>query len=262
MPAHRDAPPRRREIGLVGDRILAVGQVVGGVGQQLDQGDAHVGRGTLGPAGREQVEAVQHQPAEAGIVLGQVVDVGRADRPGRARLRLRAVEIRWAFDLEREFDPRQPRIESGRRVVAAGVRHQRQRVTRVVAFAVGADHQGARQVVDTVHQARLGLRGQGVGRCAPGHADARDALAAVDADVVGRQAEVVAQQAHEQRALARHAGRRGTVEHLDEVDRVVAAAAETAQHFQPARVAAMELHAPPPGSWIVVCCEVSSRSTR
>ncbi len=42
--AHRHALARGGEVGLVGDRVLPIREVVGGVGQQLDQHDAEVGR--------------------------------------------------------------------------------------------------------------------------------------------------------------------------------------------------------------------------
>ena len=76
MAPHRHALVRGGEIGLVGDRVLAVRQVVGRIGQQLDQRHADVGGGALVPAGREQAQPVEHQAAKAGVVLRQVVDVG------------------------------------------------------------------------------------------------------------------------------------------------------------------------------------------
>ena len=80
--AHRDALAGGGEVGLVGDRVLPVGEVVGGVGQQLDQRDAEIGRRALGPARHQQAQAVEHQAAEALVVLGQVVDVGPAPTSG------------------------------------------------------------------------------------------------------------------------------------------------------------------------------------
>ena len=84
--ADRDAAARGAEVGLGGDRVLLVAQVVADVGQQLDQRDA---RGRPGCArasrGIEQRQPVEHQPAEARVVLGEVVDLRRsaAARAGR-----------------------------------------------------------------------------------------------------------------------------------------------------------------------------------
>ena len=89
--AHGDAPARRAEVGLAGDGVLVVAEVVGGVGQRLDQGDADVGGAALGPLGHRLAEPVEDQPAERGVVLGEVRQVRRrADAPGGSRPRARS----------------------------------------------------------------------------------------------------------------------------------------------------------------------------
>ena len=72
--AQRDPAPRGAEVGLGGDRVLAPRQLVGHVGQRLHQRDADVGRVALRPRRRQLAEPLQHGAAEAGEVLGQVVD--------------------------------------------------------------------------------------------------------------------------------------------------------------------------------------------
>ncbi len=72
--ARRDAPARRAQVGLGGDRVLVVAQVVRGVGQDVQQDHAQVGRVPLAPGGHQDREPVEHQPPEAVEVLGEVVD--------------------------------------------------------------------------------------------------------------------------------------------------------------------------------------------
>ena len=80
MPAQRDAAARGAEVGLGADRVLLVAQVIRGVREHLGQRDAEVGGVRLGPPRREHRQPVQHHLQEAGVVLGQVVDVRRAWR--------------------------------------------------------------------------------------------------------------------------------------------------------------------------------------
>ncbi|NHB84428.1 hypothetical protein G7085_06920 [Tessaracoccus sp. HDW20] len=53
--------------------------MVGGVGEQLHQGDAEVGLVTFSPVRHGDGHPVEQQPPEGGVVLGEVVDHG----PGR-----------------------------------------------------------------------------------------------------------------------------------------------------------------------------------
>ncbi len=144
--AHRDALARGGEVGLVGDGVLPVGEVVGGIGQQLDQHDAEIGR----PSARSS-------PAPAGSA-GRASAGGSPDSPWRdSRYPARTAtsgghtggcaqsKSARAFDLEGEFDRGQPRIEAGGRIVAAGIGDDAERIGGIVAGAVGADHQGARR---------------------------------------------------------------------------------------------------------------------
>ena len=52
--AQRDPAAGGVEVGLGGDRVLPVGELVGDVGQQLDERHADVGGDALGPPRREQ----------------------------------------------------------------------------------------------------------------------------------------------------------------------------------------------------------------
>ena len=257
--AHRDAIARRVQIGLGGDRVLPIRQVVGGVSEQFDQRDADIGRRALGPARREHAQAVEHQAPKARVVLGQGVDVGARQRLRRARRHGSAVEIGRAFDLERKLDRREHRVEARRRQLAARIDEQAQGVAREVARRRRPDDECARQVVDAVDEQRVGARGQVVGRGDPQGRDDGNALAAVYAHVVGREREAGAQQAHEQRALAQQGVGLEVVAHLDEFDRV--GAARKLQHFEPARVAAMDFHAPPPAKLKLDVCVLASSST-
>ena len=98
----------------------------------------------------------------------------------------RAIEVRRAFDLERELDVRQLRVEAVRRLVAAGAGAQMQRVAREVAEHRGADHERARQVVDAIDQRGVGARRQVVGGGHPFDGNRREPLAAVDQHVAVR----------------------------------------------------------------------------
>ena len=84
VPPHRDAPARRAEVGLRRHRVLVVAELVADVREQLDERDLEVGRVALVPVGRDHGHPVEHQPPEARVVLGQVVDLGLVEGPGRA----------------------------------------------------------------------------------------------------------------------------------------------------------------------------------
>jgi hypothetical protein len=166
------------------------------------------------------------------------------------------------FDLERELDLREPGVEAGRRLIASRGGEQMQRVAREIAGERGADDERAREVVDAVDQLGVGAWRQRVGRRSPLDRHGRDARAAVDADVVGREREAGSQQPHEERPLAQLLDRLEQVAHLEELDRV--GAAELAQHLEPAHVAADLPHDPPPpgGTAKPACCTLPSSRTR
>ena len=74
--ADGDAFPRRAEIRLGGNGVLAVAEVVGNVGKEFDEHYSEVGSVPFVPPGVDDGDPVQQQLTEALVVLGQVVDVG------------------------------------------------------------------------------------------------------------------------------------------------------------------------------------------
>jgi hypothetical protein len=112
--AQRYATARGEQIGLGGDGVLPVTQLIGGVCHQFGEHDADVGFARRSPGGEKLVHSVEHDLAEGGIVLGQIVDRRRRRQIGRAvRRDRRAVEIGAALDLERESNFGELRVESG-----------------------------------------------------------------------------------------------------------------------------------------------------
>ena len=207
MPAHRDASARGAQVGFGGDRVLVVAEVIGGVRQRLHQRDAEVRHVTLLPRRHVQREAVEEQLAEAGVVLGEVVDLRRGRRWRHARRLVGAVQRLRAVQAEVQRDAGIARIEAGiglpaGRVIARGRIHQAQAVRGVVAFAVEHDAQ-AGVIVHVRFQ--LGVHAE--------HAQPGDAVAAADA-YVGH--------AETLRDLAEqvHAQADAVVAHLDVVDAV------------------------------------------
>ena len=104
MPPHRDALARRIQIGFGCYGILVIAQLVAGVGQHFNQGNLQVGHVPLGPTGQHQCQAVQNQLAKAGIVFGQIVNLGFDQHSRWARPRHRTIQIRWAIHFEREIN--------------------------------------------------------------------------------------------------------------------------------------------------------------
>ena len=240
--AQRRPPPGRAQVGLGGHRVLAVGQLVGHVGQDLHQGDADVGRGPLGPPGGQQAEPVEQQPPERPVVLGQVVDRGDHRRLRGAALLLPAVELRRALDLERERHLGQQGVEAGGRVVAAGAGDQAQGVAGEVAPVRGADDQDGGGFVEAGHQGGVLAGRQGGGRRHPLDRHHRHPLAAGDGDVGRPQAGRGLEQPHEQGALAEGLRRGVGVGHLDVLDAV--GRPGLLDRPQPALVAAGVPHGP------------------
>jgi hypothetical protein len=208
VPPHRRAPPRRAEVGLGRDRVLPVAQVVADVSQQLDERDPQVRRVALAPLGNQGGDAVEHQPAEAGVVFGEVADLRLRARLRRAGASPHAVEVGRAENLERETDggedwiePRRglPKLRAGfvsaGRARARGVAREAQRVGGEVARLAHLDDEYVRP------------RGR---RRAPRAADGfrdpnvADALAAFDQYVVGlkRAGRERLDEVNQQRALA------------------------------------------------------------
>ncbi len=167
--AQRDALAGGAEVGLGGNRVLVVAQLVTQVGHRLHQGYLHVGRVALLPVRHDRGQPVEHQAAEAAVVLGQVVDQRGGQVLGRALVDRRAVEIAVAVDLEGEAQAGKLRVEAVRRVGLALPGHQAQDVGRVVA-------------------ARAGLQGDNVVRGGGDlDGDALDAHPAFDDEVAVRQ---------------------------------------------------------------------------
>ena len=104
MAPQRYAPARGTEIGLGRDRILLVAQLVADVRQQFGERDAVVGLAALLPLRHELRHAIEQQAAEAGVVLGEIVDLGRVLLRRRAVALRLAVEVGRALDLEGEVD--------------------------------------------------------------------------------------------------------------------------------------------------------------
>ena len=155
MPAQGNAQPGGAEIGFGGDGILLPGYLVADMGQHLDQHDGLVRRAALGPPRHQRGEPVQHEAAEAVIILGEIVN--RRVRPhlGRADMAGATVEVGGAAGLERERDDGQFRIEAVRRVGGGigGRARQHQFVERIVVdLAVGHRHrQHSAGLLDGLH---------------------------------------------------------------------------------------------------------------
>ena len=147
--AHGDAEAGGAQVGLGGDGILVVAEPVADVGEQLEEHDADVRHVPLLPLRHRQGETVQEELPEAGVVLGEIVDVGGRLRPGRADGRRLAVEIGGAAGLEREGDRGELRIEAVHRRVGLTPllveRDQAQHVLRGVARARDLDLEGVVQ---------------------------------------------------------------------------------------------------------------------
>ena len=74
MATHGDTLACRAQVGFGGHGVLVVAEIVGGVGEHLNHGDAQIGRAALLPGGHHHGQTVEHQTTEAGVVFGQVVD--------------------------------------------------------------------------------------------------------------------------------------------------------------------------------------------
>jgi hypothetical protein len=136
---HRDPPPGGAQVRLGGDRVLEVAQPVGRVGQQLHQRDLEVGGVPLGPARQGGGQPVEHQPAEALVVLGQIVELRLRQHHRRAVVLAGAVKVGVAGGLEGEGHRVEPRVEPGRRGAASPEADEPQLVGGEVAGPVDRD---------------------------------------------------------------------------------------------------------------------------
>ncbi|KQZ61380.1 hypothetical protein ASD67_19320 [Sphingopyxis sp. Root1497] len=197
--------------GLGPHRILEPARLVGGIGERLDERDAEIGGAAFGPARQADRHAVEHQLAETVIILGEIVDrraegARRAGSVGRG-----AVERRGAFGLEAEIERGEHRVEERRHRVIDRPEPHRQPIGRIIACGVERERQAVR------HRPRRDV----------GDADAGDAGAAADAEIVGveqrharRENAVVAQEDERQQPLAQLRSRRVAVDNLEIVDAV------------------------------------------
>ena len=165
VPANRDAPPRRAEIGLGCDRVLVVAQQIADMGEQFDEGDTQIRRIALLPVGRQGGDTVQHQLPEARVVFREVIELRRRGQRGEDRLLLLAVEVARAIGLEREGGRSEQRVERRRVEARSGRGLDGQPVGRVV--TIGAQMQ----------QQRVAVEGDVVDR------DRRDPIAAADDEI-------------------------------------------------------------------------------
>ena len=104
VPDDGTALRRGRERGLGGDPVLQVAELVAGRAEQLGQHHAEVRLVTLDPLRVGAGGVVQQGRAEAGEVLGQVVDQRAAAGQRRAGRRRGAIQRGRAAGLERERD--------------------------------------------------------------------------------------------------------------------------------------------------------------
>ena len=136
VPPHGDALPGRAEVGFRSDRVLVIAELVPGIGNGFDQRHLHIGRVSFGPIWHQGRQAVEHELAEAGVILGQVIDIRGRHVLGWADVFNLAVEVARAVDLESESDRRKLRIEPGGRIAILFVRDQTQDVVGVIPRAV------------------------------------------------------------------------------------------------------------------------------
>ena len=181
MPPQRDPSARGVQVGFRGHRVLLVAELVGDVGEKLDEGDLQIGHVPFDPVGHGQRHPVQQQPGEAVVVLGRVVDNRERRRNRRAGSAVGAVVIGGAGGAESEGCARVTRVEArvgpiARPAVRVSLDHA-ERVGRAVSGPVdGDDH----RVVE--------LRVVGTLNLDSAHGDAGNPPAAVDTDVGGPQA--------------------------------------------------------------------------
>jgi hypothetical protein len=183
--------------------------------QYLHQRHAEVGGIALGPVRHGRGHPVEHQLAETGPVAGQVVGGrSRSARRGDWR-RFGAVESGRAFDLEREADLGELPVHIGGRVGVDRPLPEREAIGREVTGLI--ERQSQRLAV--------GLERRREDR------DALDPRAAGQGEIVfGERRDTVGLEEGDVEQLLRHAGGRGAVEYLDEVDAV---------QFQPAALVVM-----------------------
>jgi hypothetical protein len=222
--AYGDAAAGGVEIGLGGDRVLVVADLVGGVGEEFDQGGAEVGGVALDPVGGGEAEPVEDDFAEGVVVAGGVVDDGCGSEGGRkAGALVRAVEGGGAVGLEAELGFVVPLVEPGEGLGAGPPVGVRVHDGEPVRGRVPGPVDGHVQLV-----VQLGVVLALDGDVEDG--DAGDAAPAVDADVL---------RAQPARGLAEEGDGEGeaVVADLDGVDAVQARGADAVPpRFRPGRL--------------------------
>ena len=192
-------------------------------------------------SGMTGAKPVEHELAEAGVVLGQVVDRRRRRDRRRALRRRRAVERRRALGLEGELDGGGDRIPALRhtRRVRLRVVDDRERVVGRVAVGVGAYHEHVigrrqrREVGPLLGAQIVGVRGVGevllIGAIGPRDAqplapyaagEEQVALAVAGAVAVRAEQPRLEQPQHQRALLRRIDPEREVIEHLEIVDAV------------------------------------------
>jgi hypothetical protein len=116
----RLASTGRIQIGLVGDRVLEVGEVVAFGREQLQEGDPEIGRTALGPRRVALGCEIDVQLPEAGVVAGEVVQRRLDECAGRAVVVGCAIEVDRATrpdvdrsDREEAIQPRERSVRDG-----------------------------------------------------------------------------------------------------------------------------------------------------
>src|SRR5438034_2110036 len=133
MASDRDTSMSRSQVSLCSDGILLVAQVVADVGQQFYQNDTKVSRVALFPLRQQYRHAIEHQLAQARVVLGQVIDLWFRTGLRRAYLLIQAIKVVRAIDLEREVNSREQRVKVIRLPQIFGIAYETQRVDREIA---------------------------------------------------------------------------------------------------------------------------------
>jgi len=264
MPAHRDALARGAEVGLGGDRVLVVAEVIAEVCEQLHDDDAEIGGAALLPIGHDLREPIEQDLAKAAVVLGEVIERRRGRDRRLARRRGGAVERRRALGLEREVDRRGDGIPILRGLGCVGLRisDDGERVLGGVAELVGAHDEHVvgrrqrREVGPLLGREIVGVRGVGevllIGAIGPQDAqplaahtagEHEVALAVAGAVAVGAERPRLKQLEHERALLRRIDLEREVIEHLEKIDAVDRGVAGRAQLRAPRVRAADELRA-------------------
>ena len=114
MATQRGPFTRCTKIGLGGDGILIIAEVISGIGQYLHQGDAGIRCVTFLPFRHGDAKPIQHEAPEAGVVLRQIIELRRCLRCRFTQWRPWTVEVTGTVDLERKIHPVENRIKIGR----------------------------------------------------------------------------------------------------------------------------------------------------